>query len=119
MDIRLIVSAVALAASAGAGWHLRDLQADADELARIESEKRVTDKLQELADRVDYSTNAAIANIRIENRTIHQKAVHEIQTETIYRECRLPDAGRVLVNEARSAANAAGATMPAPASAAR
>lgn len=117
-DLKLILFAGALVASAAGGWVVRDLQADAEELARLESEKRITAKMQELADKIDTSTTKAISNIRIENRTIHQKAIHEIQTNTIYADCVLPESGRLRINAARSSANAAGARVPAAADAA-
>ena len=107
----------AFAAAAYGGWWLRDLQADAAEGVRLAAQKETRDLLTELAGTVSASTEAAVGNIRIENRNIYQKATHEVQTNTIYGGCVLPDAGRVLINDARAAANASiGAVPAAPAS---
>lgn len=105
----------AFAAAAYGGWWLRDLQADAAEGVRLAAQQETRDLLQELAGDVSANTEASIGKIRIENRTINQKAVHEVQTNTVYRDCRLPDAGRVLINDARAAANASIGAVPAPA----
>lgn len=88
------------------GWKVRDWQADAADLARLEAEKKTTALLIQLAEDVASRTEVAIGDIRVENKTIHQKAVHEIKTNTIYADCVLPDSGRLRANEARSAANA-------------
>lgn len=95
-----------------AGYWLRDLQADAAELARIEGEKQARQLLGDLADRVSQDTAKAIAGIRVTNQTIHQKTIQEVLRETIYSDCVLPDAGRLLINEARAAANASIGAVP-------
>lgn len=105
----------AFAAAAYGGWWLRDLQADATEGVRLAAQKETRDLLQELAGTVSANTEAAVGNIRIENRTIHQKAIHEVQTDIVYRDCKLPAGGVQLVNDARAAANASIGAMPAPA----
>ena len=98
-----------------AGWKLRDLQADAAEGARLAALEESRSLMRELANEVNASTEAAIGNIRVENRTIHQKAVHEVQTNTVYRDCKLPADGLRIINEARAAANASIGAVPAAA----
>lgn len=116
-NLVLAGAAVAVSLSFFGGWKVRDLQADAAEIARKEEEQKQREMLSDLADEIKASLSESIASIRIENKTIYNKATHEIQRETVYADCVLPDAGRVLANEARAAANARGGTMPAPADA--
>lgn len=112
-----ILAVAALAVAGYGGFWLRDLQAQAADGARLAAQAEGQRLLTELAADVSAKTEAAIGEIRITNQTIHQKAVHEIQRETVYRDCVLPGAGRVLINDARAAANANGGTLPAPAAA--
>lgn len=112
-----LLAVAALAVAGYGGFWLRDLQADAAEGARLKAEQANTNLLEALADQVSARTETAIAGIRIENRTIHQKATHEIQTNTVYRDCVLPDPGRLRANEARAAANASIGALSPPAAA--
>lgn len=119
--IKVALSVVLVVAGAAGlvatGWQVRDWQAESAELARLEAERKTAGLLVELADEIGSRTEVAISGIRIENKTIHQKAVHEVQTETVYRDCRLTDNGLREANEARRAANAAIGAVPAAAAA--
>lgn len=111
-----IKAALALAAVAlvfSSGWWVRDLQADAAEAARLKAEDKGRVLMRELADTINQDTAKAIGSIRVENRTIHQKAIHEIQRDTIYADCRVPADGVRLLNDARAAANARIPALPA------
>jgi len=58
---------------------------------------------------------AAIAALKPVNTTIVQKATHEIQSNTVYRDCRVPASGVQLANEAitgRTAEPAGGGVVP-------
>ena len=115
--VKVALAAVAIVGSAAFGWQVRDWQHDAAELTRAKATEETRDLLRELAGRVAESTEAAVGQIRVENRTIYQKAIHEVQTNTIYSDehCRLPASGVQLVNEARAAANASIGALPATA----
>lgn len=115
--VKAVLITAGAAACVAAGWQVRDWQHDAAELASVKAQEQTRELLHELASKVSASTEAAVSNIRIENRTIYKKAVHEIERETVYRDCVLPAAGRVLINEARAAANASIGAVPAPAAA--
>lgn len=117
--VKPVASAGVLALCAWGGWQVRDWQADAADLARLEAERVSTRLLVELAEEVATRTEVAIGAIRVENKTIHQKAVHEIQRETVYSDCRLTPDGVRHTNEARRAANAAVGAVPAAADAGR
>lgn len=117
--IKAVLAAALAAAVFGAGWAVRDLQADAAELARLEAEERTGTLLRQLADDINRNTGEAIRAIRVTNTTIHQKAIHEVQRETIYADCPVPASGRVLHREARDAANARIPALPASTPASR
>lgn len=97
------------------GWWVRDLQADAADAARLKADDKTRALMRELADTINRDTAKAISEIRVTNQTIHQKAVKEVQRETVYADCVLPDSGRVHLNEARAAANASINPVPAAA----
>ncbi|MNF17251.1 hypothetical protein D3C80_2206360 [compost metagenome] len=50
---------------------------------------------------ISGKTLAQIAGIRIENKTIYQQGRTEVLRETIYRDCVVPDSGRLLLESAR------------------
>jgi preprotein translocase subunit SecF len=61
------------------------------------------DKVQLVAEAVDAANNAsaaAIANIKVKNITLTNEVQHEVRTNTIYADCKLPDNGLRLVNAA-------------------
>lgn len=117
--VKAVLIAAGAAACVAAGWQVRDWQHDAAELASVKAQEQTRELLHELASKVSASTEAAVGQIRVENRTIYQKAVHEVQTNTIYSDehCRLPAGGVRAINEARAAANASISAVPAPAAA--
>lgn len=60
---------------------------------------------------------AAIRDIKIQHRTINQRVEREIQTNTVFRDCRLPDGMRDNINEAitgRRPNAAASGVLPSP-----
>lgn len=107
----LALTAVALVFSSG--WWVRDLQADAAEAARLKAEDKGRALMRELADTINQDTAKAISEIRVTNQTIHQKAIKEVQRETVYADCRVPSGGVQLLNDARAAANARIPALPA------
>lgn len=94
---RLIAYGVLAVVCTGTGWQIRDWQADSAELAEV----RAAEDRRGLVAEISEITQEAIAGIRIENKTIYQRAVHETFTDVVYRECRIPAAGMQLINEAR------------------
>ena len=94
---RLLFLAGLAAGSASFGWYFRDLQAIADQ----ENQVKATDIARQLAGEVSAQTAAAIANIKVENKTITQEVQREIVTKTVYRDCVLPADGLRILNEAR------------------
>lgn len=67
-----------------------------------EEHKRL--KTQEVAEAVAraarQSTAEEIAKIKITNKTVNQKVLHEITEKTVYSDCRLPASGVQRANEA-------------------
>jgi hypothetical protein len=100
----LLAGAVALVF--GSGWQVRAWYDGAKDAAVLAAEKKTQDKLAELAGKVATTTETAIQGIKIENRTIYTTAAKEIIREPIYRDCVLPEPGRLRANEARRGATA-------------
>lgn len=71
---------------------------------------------QHIAEAVDAANAVsaeAIAKIKVTNKTIQNEVRREVETNTVYSDCRLPDNGVRLVNEAISGAKpAAGGKLP-------
>ncbi len=94
---RLIAYAVVAAASLAVGWQVHAWKVAYD----LERDSQAQEKAAELVREVSGKTLEAIAGIRVENKTIYQQGRTEVLRETIYRDCVLPDAGRVLLESAR------------------
>ena len=94
---RLIAYAVVAAASLAVGWQVNAWKVAYD----LERDRQAQEDAAELVREVSGKTLEAIAGIRIENKTIYQQGRTEVLRETIYRDCVLPDAGRVLLESAR------------------
>lgn len=103
---RAIGIAILAAVLFGAGWQVRTWYDDSRELARNQAIEESRELMRALAGDIATKTEQAIGGIRVENRTIYNEASKEIVRDVIYRDCILPDAGRLLVNQARSGAAA-------------
>lgn len=67
----------------------------------VEAQKARDDRIAKVAyDAGQKGAAAAIAKLKPRNVTIRQELEREIQTNTVYRDCRVPAAGVRLVNEA-------------------
>lgn len=56
-----------------------------------------------IAEAVDAANSAsaeAIAKIKVTNKTIQNEVRHEVETNTVYRDCKLTDGGLQLANKA-------------------
>lgn len=98
MNPWLILGAVLfwIASVGGAGWYGIGLGED-----RIIAKQASDDKIrQETREAAQQGAAAAIAANRPINNTIVQKVQHEIRTERVYSDCRVPAAGMQLANQA-------------------
>lgn len=96
---------------AGAGW----LGIDYGESRRIAQEKKTEDLVRQVQDATALAAAKAIAGIKPRNVTIQQEVRREIETNTVYRDCRVPAAGVRLADEAltgRPQPGAAGGELP-------
>ena len=99
--IKAAVIGLALVFLVGTGWTARGWYEGAKDAAALEAEARHRQFMTELANQVSTNTENAIREIRVENRTITQEVQREIVEKPIYRDCVLPDAGRMRANQAR------------------
>lgn len=104
MNTRILFFVAAIAFAFIFGWKLRDWQAVAEKDALVSTGLKSKQQMEQLAATVSANTEAAIQNIRIENRTIYQRTQREITEKPVYRDCLLPDDGLRLVNAARAGA---------------
>lgn len=109
--LRLLAYVVVAAAGLLTGWQVRDWMADSDELEKIEQQERQ----RALAADIARQTMAAIAKIRIEQKTVYQQATKEIVRDPIYLDCRVPVPGARLLKQARTGADRSGVAAGVPA----
>lgn len=84
------------ASVAGAGWYGMGLGED-KAIAKQASDDKIR---QQTFDDAQRGAAAAIAANKPINNTIVQKVQHEIRTERVYSDCRVPASGMQLANEA-------------------
>lgn len=94
---RLIAYAAVAAVSLATGWQVHAWKVGYD----LSRDQKAQEAAAELVREVSGKTLEAIAGIRVENKAIYQQGRTEVLRETIYRDCVLPDAGRVLLESAR------------------
>jgi len=75
--------------------------------ARVEDVRKAAEESAQLA------AAAAIAKIKVHNTTVKGEVQREIQTNTVYRDCRLPADGVRLINQALSGPGADNGKLPA------
>lgn len=93
----MLVVALGWAASVGgAFFYGQGVGADAVTAKQV----AVDTVIQQTRDAAQQGTAAAIALIKPRNVTIRQETEREIQTNTVYRDCRVPAGGMRLANEA-------------------
>lgn len=89
---------VALAAlSFAVGWQVHAWKVAYD----LERDRQAQEAAAALVNEISGKTLEAIAGIRVENKTIYQQGRTEVLRETIYRDCIVPEPGRVLLESAR------------------
>lgn len=66
----------------------------------LATQARTEQAVRETRDAAQQGAAAAIALLKPRNVTIRQETEREIQTNTVYRDCRVPAAGMQLANEA-------------------
>lgn len=94
---RLIAYVLVAIASLAVGWQVHAWKVAYD----LERDREAQEAAAELVREISGKTLEQIAGIRIENKTIYQQGRTEVLRETIYRDCVLPDAGRLLLESAR------------------
>ena len=100
--IRWIALLLVAVICAGTGWQVRDWKAGNDETDRLERKAEAETLARELIAGVSEKTITAIDGIKVVNTTIYQKTRHEITSNPVYVDCRVPADGMRLINDARS-----------------
>lgn len=100
--VRWIAMLLVAALCTATGWQVRDWKAGSDEAGRLERKAEAEALARELIAGVAKTTIEAVDGIRVVNTTIYQKTRHEITSNPIYIDCRVPADGMQLINAARS-----------------
>lgn len=95
--VRVTAYAVVAAIALATGWQIHAWKVAYD----LERDRLAQEAAAELVREISGRTLEQIAGIRIENKTIYQQGRTEVLRETIYRDCVLPDSGRLLLESAR------------------
>ena len=106
----------ALMACAGSAYQGYRMGQDAQIAAQAKADARQAIENQHIAEAVDAANSVmakAIAELRPRYTTIRQEVQREVNTNTVYRDCRLDAAGMRLVNEALAGAPARAASAAA------
>ena len=96
MNPYLIIAALMAVLAAGAGGF--KLGADHE----VASQARADEQLQKAEDKMTSAAAKAISELRPKYTTIQGKLEKQIETNTVYRDCKLDPIGLQLVNEALS-----------------
>jgi hypothetical protein len=112
--IRWIALLLVAVVCTGTGWQVRDWKAGSDETAKLERKAESDAMARQLIADIATQTLTAIDSIKVVNTTIYQKTRHEITSNPIYIDCRVPADGMQLINAARSGIDRSIATAPMP-----
>lgn len=66
----------------------------------VQKALETTVQRQELANLIGTQLETKLGNFKVTQTTIHQKVLHEVVKEPVYRDCRTTDAGVRLIDEA-------------------
>ncbi len=95
--LRPVAYVVLASASFAVGWQVHAWKLAYD----LERDRQAQEQAAALVHAISAMTLTQIRDIRIENKTIYQQGRTEVLRETIYRDCVVPDAGRLLLESAR------------------
>lgn len=106
-----IISAIAVGTVAGAFFYGQHTGATAERAKQAD----VAQAIEATRKAAEQGAAEAIAQIKPRNVTIKQELQREIQTNTVYRDCRVPAVGVRIINEAitgKPAERASGGELP-------
>lgn len=105
--IYLAVIIAAMLACAGSGYQGWKMGIDSQIAKQAKADQSVRDENQHIAEAVDAANNVlahALAKMRPQYTTIKQELQREINTNTVYSACVLPDGGLQRINQALAGA---------------
>lgn len=68
--------------------------------SQIALQAEVDGKVQEVKEELTKAVVEGLKGITVENKVIHNKAIREIQTKEIYKECIVPQEGKDIIKKA-------------------
>ena len=100
----LYVAAVLMLASFGAGWQIQAWRWKAAESAQIEQANQALVAEQKRSAEASKAYQEQLAKVRTKTRVIVNEVNREIE-KPVYRDCVIPDNGRMLLDSAIDTAN--------------
>lgn len=94
MNPYLIIAALLAVLAAGAGGF--KLGSDHE----VAAQARELNHIAEAVDAANTASAQAIAQIKVTNKTIQSEVRREVETNTVYADCKLPSHGVLLANQA-------------------
>jgi hypothetical protein len=68
--------------------------------SEVAAQARIGQAIIETREQAQQGAAEAISRIKVTNTTIHQEVQHEVRTERIYADCKLPAVGLRIANDA-------------------
>lgn len=106
LTIYAVIALALLAVGFGAGWRVNEWKEGAAKVAAVEKAQALQAAEQRRADDISQRFEAKLAKFRVVQKTFYNEVKNETQ-QTVYRDCVVPDTGRVLLDRAITSANAA------------
>lgn len=102
LGIKNVIVGVLITAAAGyvySNWKFNE-GIELGKASQIALQAEVDSKVQEAKDELKLAVVEGLKGITVENKVIHNKAVREVQTKEIYKECIVPQEGKDIIKKA-------------------
>lgn len=106
LTLYAVIAFALLVVGFGAGWRVNEWKESAAKVAAIEQARKLQEAERRRADEISTRFEKKLAGFRVVQKTFFNEVKHETQ-QTVYRDCVVPDTGRLLLDRAVTTANSA------------
>lgn len=102
LGLKNVIIAVVITAVAGyvySNWKFNE-GIELGKASQIALQAQVDTKTRELKEELKLAVVEGLKGITVENKVIHNKAIREVQTKEIYKECIVPQEGKDIIKKA-------------------